>query len=146
MDIVRRKLILVTIGTYRVKITLLSRITHKKDWSSGTRQKVQEGRVHQNLTSMSMSFVPFVSSWLTVGFSGETWFISGYQKRTRIEITGFTSVPCNFYSPTRLTSEAKDFVNAKSWKELFSQVRQSSHWCPITGALTNAQNTFVCCP
>ena len=62
MDIVRRKLILVTIGTYRVKITLLSRITHKKDWSSGTKQKVQEGRVHQNLTSMSMSLVPFVSS------------------------------------------------------------------------------------
>ena len=57
-----------------------SRITHKQDWRSDTRLKVQEGRVHQNLTSMSISFVPFVSSWLTVGFSGETWFISGYKK------------------------------------------------------------------
>ena len=30
MKIVRRKLIVVTIGTYRVKITLPSRIAHKK--------------------------------------------------------------------------------------------------------------------
>ena len=41
MKIVRRKLIVVTIGTYRVKITLPSRITHKKDWRSDTRHKVK---------------------------------------------------------------------------------------------------------
>lgn len=37
----------------------------------------------KTISSTSKSLTPLVSSWLTVVFSGETWFISGYDKGQR---------------------------------------------------------------